>query len=62
MLVYVDRLQEPYQSVIRLHYFEKLSYPEIAQRLHCPIGTVKSYVNRGMKILHTQISEKANTE
>jgi DNA-directed RNA polymerase specialized sigma24 family protein len=57
ILVYLDRLQEPYQSAIRLHYLEKLSYPEIAQRLRRPIGTVKSYVNRGMKILQNQTSE-----
>lgn len=50
---YGDRLPEPYQTPMKLHYLDKDSYPEIAQRLQQPMGTIKSYINRGTKILHT---------
>lgn len=50
-------LPEPYCTVIRLHYQEKLSYTEIAQQLQLPEGTVKSQIHRGKKWLHTRCGE-----
>jgi RNA polymerase sigma-70 factor, ECF subfamily len=47
----VDELPEPYRAVLRLHYLEKLSYHELAAKLALPIGTVKSHVSRGKKML-----------
>jgi DNA-directed RNA polymerase specialized sigma24 family protein len=40
-----------FRKVVSLYCLEKLSYSKIAQLLEIPIGTVKSYVNRGMKYL-----------
>ena len=41
---------------IRLAYFAGLSYPEIAQRLSVPLGTVKSRMRLGIEKLRTLMS------
>lgn len=48
---FLDKLQEPYRRSVALRHLEKLSYPEIAAQLDLPVGTVKSHVSRGMKML-----------
>src|SRR5579863_1291889 len=47
----VATLPERYREVISLYYFEELSYQEIADLLEQPIGTVKSSVHRGLRLL-----------
>jgi len=49
----IATLQKPYQRVLHLHYIEKRSYASIAKDLSMPEGTVKSLVNRGIKMLQT---------
>ena len=44
-------LPEPYRIAINLHYFEDLSYREIATLLNQPAGSVKSNVSRGLLLL-----------
>lgn len=48
---YIDNLREPYRTVVRLHYVKKHTYPQIADELNLPTGTVKSQFSRGMKML-----------
>lgn len=43
----IDSLQANYKQVVILRDIEGLSYQEIAEIVHCPVGTVKSRVNRG---------------
>lgn len=38
----LESVGEPNGTVLRLRYFQQLSYPEIASRLHLPVGTVRS--------------------
>lgn len=54
----VDQLKEPYRQMIRLRYYEDLSYEEIAERLHIPIGTVKVRLSRAKDLLSTIVKEK----
>jgi RNA polymerase sigma factor (sigma-70 family) len=49
----VEQLPEPYRTAVRLHYVEKLTYRQISERLRLPLGTIKSHVSRGMKLLET---------
>jgi RNA polymerase sigma factor (sigma-70 family) len=58
---YIEKLQDPYRRAVMLHYFEKLNYHEIAARLDLPLGTVKSHVSRGMKMLR-KYSEQQEIE
>ena len=51
LLATIEILPRGYQETIKLYYFEYLRYDEIAKHLHQPLGTVKSNVHRGTKLL-----------
>jgi RNA polymerase sigma-70 factor (ECF subfamily) len=40
------------RQVIEIVYCEGLSHGQIAARLEQPLGTVKSYIRAGMRLLH----------
>jgi RNA polymerase sigma-70 factor (ECF subfamily) len=44
----LDTLEERQQTVIRTAFFDGLTYAELADRLTVPLGTVKSWIRRGM--------------
>ena len=43
----VERLPEEFREAVLLRDLNGLSYREIARIIDCPLGTVKSRVNRG---------------
>lgn len=47
----LDTLEARQRNVIRTAFFEGHSYNELAQKLNTPLGTVKSWVRRGLKRL-----------
>jgi len=47
----VDRLAPRYRRIVRLRYFDELSYDEIADRLNLPLGTVKIQLRRARILL-----------
>lgn len=47
----VEELPEKYRNIIRLCYFEELTYEEIAERTEIPSGTVKALIFRGKQLL-----------
>jgi len=49
----LDRLDPKYREPIVLYFFEDLSYKEIAEILHIPIGTVSVRLKRGKKIIRS---------
>lgn len=51
-------LKPVYAKVLRLRYFEELSYKEIAQKTTLPINTVKVTLLRAKKVLAEKINEK----
>ncbi len=55
----INKIPEKFHAAVVLSYFEELSLEEIARIEECPVGTVKSRVFRGKKILR-QILEKEN--
>jgi len=44
----LDTLEERQRTAIRAAFFDGLSYPELAARLAVPLGTMKSWVRRGL--------------
>jgi RNA polymerase sigma-70 factor (ECF subfamily) len=57
----INRLPEEYRVVSTLYFMEDLSYEEIARVLNCPVGTVRSRLHRGRKMLQKalwQIAEE----
>ncbi len=47
------RLPEQYRVALTCYYFEQLTYVEIAELLEQPLGTVKSNISRGLRLLRT---------
>ena len=52
---YVARLPIHYREVVNLYYFEGLSYQEISDLLDQPMGTVKSSLHRGVRMLRREL-------
>ncbi len=44
-------LPDRYRRAVELRHVEGLSYPELAEALGRPLGTVKSDVHRGVQLL-----------
>lgn len=55
----IARLPEEYRVVSTLYFMEDLSYEEIAETLGCPIGTVRSRLHRGRKMLQKALWQVA---
>ncbi|KIH81192.1 sigma-70 family RNA polymerase sigma factor [Pseudomonas batumici] len=47
----LETLEGPQRQSITLAYFHGLSYAELAERLPAPLGSVKSWIRRGMERL-----------
>jgi RNA polymerase sigma-70 factor, ECF subfamily len=57
----ISRLPEEYRIVATLYFMDDLSYEEMARVLECPVGTVRSRLHRGRKMLQKalwQIAEE----
>lgn len=52
----IEKLTPVYREVVTLHYFEYMSYQEIADVLHVPIGTVGIRLRRAREILSKNIT------
>ncbi len=48
-------LPDEFRAAAVLYFVEDLSYPEIAEALGCPIGTVRSRIHRGRKRLQVAL-------
>src|SRR5687767_14340570 len=53
----LNQLDENFQAAIALFYLEDHSYPEIAEILQIPLGTVKSRISRGIVQLQALLSD-----
>ena len=49
---FVTLLPPKYQRLVRLRYFEELSYDEIAKEIEAPLGTVKAQLHRARELLY----------
>ncbi len=47
----IVELPERYRAVIVLYYLQEVSYPEIAEILELPLGTVKTHLHRAKRML-----------
>jgi RNA polymerase sigma-70 factor, ECF subfamily len=60
----IAELPERYRVVVTLYYLEEVSYPEIAEVLDLPLGTVKTHLHRAKRMLrdHLQARPTAGEE
>jgi RNA polymerase sigma-70 factor, ECF subfamily len=55
----IEKLPEDFRTVVILSDIEGLSYEEIASFVDCPIGTVRSRLHRGRKMLQIVLRDYA---
>ncbi|MCZ8354923.1 MAG: sigma-70 family RNA polymerase sigma factor [Cyclobacteriaceae bacterium] len=58
LLVFVDKLPAKYQQLVRLRYYDELSYEEIAERIQAPLGTVKAQLHRARELMYEMVRNK----
>jgi RNA polymerase sigma factor (sigma-70 family) len=51
----LNRIPETYHLLIRMHFFEGLSYPEISKALKMPVNTIKSYIFRAKSMIRQRM-------
>lgn len=56
--MFVTKLPTKYQRLVRLRYFDELSYEEIAQELDAPLGTVKAQLHRARELMYELVKDK----
>ena len=54
----IAQLPEDYVAVIELRHFQDATYQEMAELLHCPVGTVMSRLYRARKRLRVLLTEE----
>lgn len=54
----VARLPDHFRTVILLHYFEDLSYQEIAHQTKLPMGTISTHLYRAKQHLKRTLTER----
>ncbi len=58
MRMIVTQLPPKYQVLVRLRYFQELSYDEISKELGAPLGTVKAQLHRARELLHELVKNR----
>ena len=58
----VSALPPKFRIAVLLRYFDDLSYEQMAQALHCSVGTVASRLSRGHKILAERLKGAIGTK
>ncbi|HHP7241292.1 MAG TPA: RNA polymerase sigma factor [Cyclobacteriaceae bacterium] len=56
--MFVTKLPAKYQRLVRLRYFDELSYEEIAKELEAPLGTVKAQLHRARELMYDLVKDK----
>jgi RNA polymerase sigma-70 factor, ECF subfamily len=51
----LDALPEEYRAAATLYFIDDLSYQQIADMLQCPVGTVRSRLHRGRRMLQKSL-------
>ncbi len=55
--MFVTKLPPKYQRLVKLRYFDELSYEEIAQTLEAPLGTVKAQLHRARELMYDLVKD-----
>ncbi|MTI29547.1 RNA polymerase sigma factor [Xanthovirga aplysinae] len=56
--MFVTKLPSKYQRLVKLRYFDELSYEEIAKELGAPLGTVKAQLHRARELMYDLVKGK----
>ncbi|HWB76604.1 MAG TPA: sigma-70 family RNA polymerase sigma factor [Nannocystaceae bacterium] len=61
LLLALRRIPIELQHLVELHYFERLSGPELAEALEIPEGTVRSRLRRALALVRAEIERLARS-
>ncbi|MEQ8176102.1 MAG: sigma-70 family RNA polymerase sigma factor [Syntrophomonadaceae bacterium] len=56
----IDRLNVDQQTIVVLKYYQDLTLAQIAEILVCPLGTVKTRLNKALSLLRRDLKEGYN--
>lgn len=56
--MFVTKLPSKYQRLVKLRYFDELSYDEIATELDAPLGTIKAQLYRARELMYELVKSK----
>ncbi len=56
--IFVNKLPPKYQRLVKLRYFNELSYEEIAKELESPLGTIKAQLHRARELMYDLVKDK----
>jgi len=56
----VERLKPHYKELVKMRYFDELSYEEIAVKMELPVGTVKAQLFRARDLLLNILKNQEN--
>lgn len=56
----VEKLKPRYKELVKMRYYEELSYEEIAAKLELPVGTVKAQLFRARDFLYNILKNSEN--
>lgn len=59
--MFVTKLPPKYQTLVKLRYFNELSYEEIAKELNAPLGTVKAQLHRARELLYDLVKTRKDS-
>ncbi|NDI36169.1 sigma-70 family RNA polymerase sigma factor [Chengkuizengella sediminis] len=54
----IENLEPKFQEIIKLKYIQDLTIPQISQILEFPEGTVKTWLNKSLKILRKELERE----
>jgi RNA polymerase sigma-70 factor (ECF subfamily) len=57
----VTQLPPKYRHLVRMRYFDELSYDEIATELEAPLGTVKAQLHRARELLYDFVKHRKDS-
>jgi RNA polymerase sigma-70 factor (ECF subfamily) len=55
----LQRLEQPQRQVISLAYLKDMSHSELSEQLQVPLGTIKSWIRRGLERLRTCLESRS---
>ncbi len=58
----VEKLNPRYRLLVEMHYFQELSYEEIALQINQPLGTIKIQLHRARNLLLEILKERKNID
>jgi RNA polymerase sigma-70 factor (ECF subfamily) len=53
------KIPEMYKVVVKMHFFDGLSYPEISRIMKIPVNTIKSHIFRAKEMLRRRLAHEA---